>query len=176
MRHAIVVVTVLAGCSHAADPAIDAPPSNPDAPKAPDGPAPDAPPPGTPLRIIVLNEVAPGENPDWIEVVNATTAPVQLADFVFVDKAGDLAKAVPFPQMMLSPGARFVQDVDGTIVPFKLGSDEEVWIYRASDGALSDGVDWDEGAAPTGKSYARIPDVFGPFQTSEQTRGRANQP
>jgi hypothetical protein len=172
-----LIITLVAACSNAAHPTVDAPPGpNPDAPAAADAPEPDAPPPGTPLRILVINEVAPGENPDWIEVVNATLAPVQLADFVFVDAEGDFVKAVPFPSMMLGPGARFVQDIDGTVVPFKLASDEEVWIYRASDHALSDGIDWPDGAAPTGMSYARIPDVFGPFQTAPQSRGGANQP
>ena len=48
--------------------------------------------------MLVVNEVAAGEDPDWFEVVNATTAPVDLSGFVFVDKAGDFSKAVTLPR------------------------------------------------------------------------------
>ena len=171
MRPHLFVAFALAACSNAADPAVDAPPHGDDAIAA-DAADPDAP---VGLRILVLNEVAAGENPDWFEIVNATTSPVQLSDFMFVDKAGDFASAVPFPAMTLGPGAFYAQDCDGTVVPIKLGSDEELWIYRRSDQALSDGVDWPDGASPTGSSYARIPDTFAPFQTTTNlTKGKPN--
>jgi hypothetical protein len=170
MKHLALVM--LAACSNAADPAVDAFVG----PQMSDGAldaALDASP-STAMRILVLNEVAPSETPDWFEVVNATTAVVQLADFAYVDLAGDFAKAKTFPTMTLAPGVRYVQSVDDVTSGFKLASDEELWIYRVSDHALSDGVDWPEGAAPAGKAYARSPDVFGPFVTAAQTRGTAN--
>jgi len=178
MRMRILVLGVVAACSNAADPATrDAPPPvGSDAPPPPvDMPGDDDAPPGV-VHVLVVNEVAPGESPDWFEVVNATFEPVQMADFVFVDVAGDFAKAVAFPARMLGPGERFAQDVDGTVVPFKLASDEEIWVYRAADHALSDGIDWDDGVAPAGSSYARMPDTFGAFATTAtQTKGAPNQ-
>ena len=163
MRWSLVV---LAACSNAKDPVVDAP-------AIPvDGKSIDAP--SSNLNILVINEIAPGEAPDWIEIVNVTAAPVQLDQFVYVDADGDFVKAKAFPTMMLQPGAYYVQDVDDPISGFKLGGDEEVWIYRASDQRLSDGVDWDAGAAPTGMSYARKPDKTGPFMTGAQTKGTAN--
>lgn len=168
----IVLAFGVAACSNAADPATDAYVGPPMADAAALDAARDAP--ASATRILVLNEVAPGETPDWFEIVNATTAPVQLADYVYVDLAGDFAKAKPFAPRMLGPGGRFVQDVDDTISGFKLAADEELWIYRASDHALSDGADWAQGDAPAGKSYARSPDVFGTFVTSSQTRGTPN--
>jgi hypothetical protein len=170
MKH--LAFLLLAACSNAADPAVDAFVGPHGSDGAIDGSL-DAPM-TTAVRILVLNEVAPGETPDWFEVVNATTVAVQLADFVYVDVAGDFTKAKAFPAMTLGPGARYVQNVDDVTSGFKLGSDEELWIYRASDHALSDGVDWAEGAAPAGMSYARSPDTFGPFVTGAQTRGAAN--
>jgi len=123
----------------------------------------------------VINEIAPGENPDWFEVVNATAAPVQLDQFVYVDKADDFVKAKPFPVMTLAPGAYYVQNVDDATSGFKLGSDEELWVYVAADHMLSDGVDWDEGAAPIGSSYARSPDLTGAFATTATpSKGAAN--
>jgi len=165
MRLALLLV---AACSNAANPATDAFVGIPDV--APDGTA-DAPP---ALRILVVNELAPGETPDWFEIVNVTNAAVQLDQFVYVDIAGDFVKAKPFPAVTLAPGAYHAQDVDDLISGFKLGSDEELWIYRASDQALSDGVDWAEGAAPAGTSFARVPDKTGNFVTGSQSKGAAN--
>jgi hypothetical protein len=125
------------------------------------------------LQLLVVNEVAAGDTPDWFEVVNASFQPLQLDDYVFVDAAGDFTKAKPFPMMTLGPGAYYVQNVDDASAGFKLSSDEEIWVYRASDHALSDGVDWPEGAAPAGMSYARSPTIFGPFVTGSQTPGSA---
>ena len=168
MRASILLV-LAAACSNASDPIIDAPFQPIDA--AVDGASPDAP---AMARILVVNEVAPGEAPDWIEIVNVSSSPVQLDQFVYVDVAGDFVKAKAFPAMMLAPGAYYVQDVDDPISGFKLGGDEEVWIYRASDRAMSDGVDWAAGAAPTGMSYARKPDKTGAFATGAQSKGVAN--
>lgn len=169
MRH--LVLLALAACSNASDATVDAPVQPIDAP-AGDSPNPDAPP--TALKILVVNEVAPGEAPDWIEIVNASNAAVQLSEFAYVDVAGDFVKMKPFPAMMLAPGAYYAQDVDDPISGFKLGSDEEVWIYRISDMAMSDGVDWAQGAAPTGMSYRRAPDTTGDFATGAQSKGVAN--
>jgi hypothetical protein len=175
--HLLTPLLVLGACSNAAAPVVDAPLRPLDAALPTDGAAADgAPADAAPaLRLLVINEVAASETPDWFEVVNATTAPLALADFVFVDKAGDFAKAVPFPAMTLAPGAYYTQDVDGTTIPFKLAADEELWIYRASDHALSDGVDWAMGDSPAGASFARNPDVFGDFQRSTKpTKGKPN--
>jgi len=160
---------VLAACSNAADPSHDGPLPPIDAALA------DVVDAAAALRILVVNEVAAGETPDWFEVVNATASPIQLDQFVYVDIAGDFIKARPFPAMTLAPGAYYAQDVDDTISGFKLGSDEELWVYRASDHAVSDGVDWAEGAAAAGMSYARSPTIFGPFMTTSMvTKGAAN--
>jgi hypothetical protein len=116
----LLVVTVVAACSNAAAPGVDAlhvPADATDARLAVDASAGAA-------RILVINEVAAGDSPDWFEVVNATLAPVALDQFVFVDVAGDFTKAVAFPAVTLGPGAYYTQDVDGTIVSFKLASDE----------------------------------------------------
>ncbi len=164
----------LSACANAADPAVDALPKLGDGTLPTDAATIDAS--EVALRILVINEVAAGETPDWFEIVNATSAPVQLDQFVFVDNAGDFAKAVSFPAMTLGPGAYFTQNVDGVTIPFKLASDEELWVYRATDHALSDGVDWAEGASPAGSSYARVPDTVGPFQTvTPPTKGSRNQ-
>ena len=52
---------------------------------------------------------------------------------------------------------------------------EELGIWTA-DGALVDEVDWDDGQADEGMSYARVPDATGDFQTvGNPTPGATNQ-
>jgi len=168
---AICLVVLVTACSNAADPTPDAPVGVVDAPMV-DAPTVDAPP---PLSILVVNEIAPGETPDWFEIVNVSGVVVQLEQFSYVDIAGDFAKAKPFPAVSLAPGAYHVQDVDDVVSGFKLGSDEELWVYRIADQRLSDGVDWAEGVAPAGSSYARSPDRTGAFITdASPTKNAAN--
>jgi hypothetical protein len=167
-----LALLVLASCSNAAEPSLDAPLPPVDAASIDTTIMPDAP---AGLRLLVINEVAAGDTPDWFEVVNATTSAIALEEFVYVDVAGDFVKARPFPAMTLAPGAYYAQDVDDVTSGFKLGSDEELWVYRASDHALSDGVDWPEGAAPAGMSYARSPTIVGAFATTATpSKGQPN--
>lgn len=167
-----LLLIALAACSNAADPLTDGPLLPVDTESIdPDGMPADGP---TALRILVINEVAAGDTPDWIEVVNATTTAIELSDYVYVDSEGDFAKAKAFPAMTLAPGAYYAQDIDDTISGFKLGGDEAVFVYRASDQKLSDSVDWDEGAAPANMSFARSPTIFGAFATGAQSKGIAN--
>lgn len=115
-----------------------------------------------PRHGLVLTEVAAaGEPYDWIEVLNVSGHPLDLVDYVYVDLRGDLERARPFSDVTLAPGERHLQPISDLRSGFALGPDEEVWIYRAADGALVDGADWDEGAAPAGGSLARLGDTGG---------------
>jgi hypothetical protein len=161
----MLFLALLAACSNAADPQ-DTPDASVDA--AADAPA------GPPLDILRVNEVVASGAPDWFEIVNVTSAAVELSEYCYLD-SGPLAMCRPFAAMSLGPGERFVQDVDDAISGFKLGSDEEVAIYRSADQRLSDKADWAEGDAPANESWARIPDTTGTFaRTNVVTRNAAN--
>jgi hypothetical protein len=147
------LLLLLAACSNAANPAPDA---------------------SAMLDILVINELAAEETPDWFEIVNVTSGPVQLDQFVYVDTKGDFVKAKALPPVTLPAGAYFTQDVDDVTSGFKLASDESLWVYRTVDQVLSDGVDWNQDDSPTGMSFARSPDRSGPFRTSMQTKGLPN--
>ncbi len=93
---------------------------------------------------LVITDVSAVGDADWFEVVNASDRDVALSDYVFVDDVGDLDRAAAFPDgVVLAPGASYVQTVSADHHGFQLGRDEELWIYRAADGELSDGLDWD---------------------------------
>ncbi len=100
-----------------------------------------------PLGTVVIAEIETAGRPhDWFVVRNASDGPVVLSDYVFVDRAGDLERARAFPEdVVLAPGESFRQECNDVRTGFSLGRDEELWIYRASDERLSDGVDWDAG-------------------------------
>ena len=127
---------------------------------------------------LVINEVAAKGDPlDWFELYNASGEEIALADFVVADDLKDAAKRVAFPDELVIPQGGYLQielDKDGW-PGFALGEDEELGIWTA-DGALVAEVDWDEGQAREGMSFARVPDAIGEFQTvGNPTPGAANQ-
>jgi hypothetical protein len=128
----------------------------------------------TPAPSLVINEVATAGTPsDWFEVVNVSDRRIDLSGLIFVDHAEAFLRAHRFPDVVLSPGERHVQTVTRGEHGFALGSSDGVWIYRFDDRALVDKVEWKH-AAKRGASYARIPDVTGPFASATPTRGAPN--
>ena len=127
---------------------------------------------------LVINELAAKGDPlDWFELHNTMPDPVALVGFEVADSLTDASKRVAFPAgTILGPGAymQFSLDKDGW-PGFALGGDEELGIWLR-DGTLVDSVDWDEGDAPEGGSYARVPDATGDFQTvATPTPGAPNE-
>lgn len=125
---------------------------------------------------LVLNEVAATGTPDdWFEVTNTSVTSIVLSDYCFVDVKADFVKCKPFAATVLAPGAYLAFDVSDVTAGFKLGSDEELWIYRNADRVLIDGIDWAEGQSPSGGSFARSPDATGAFAVATTaTRGAKN--
>ena len=128
---------------------------------------------------LVINEIAAQGDPrDWFELYNSSDSQLALANFVVADDLSDPGKRVPFPSDLVIPPGGYLQvelDKDGW-PGFALGRDEELGIWTA-DGMPVARVDWDEGQADAGASYARVPDVSGEFQTVRTpTPGDANQP
>ncbi len=128
--------------------------------------------------ILVINEVAAKGDPlDWFELYNVSDEAVDLSGYVVADDLFDADKRVAFPSgTTLAPGAYVQVEVDSdNWAGFKLGGDEELGIWT-SRGLLVDSVVWDEGDAPEGGSYARIPDGTGDFQTVDSpTPGEENE-
>ena len=127
---------------------------------------------------LVINEVAAKGDPlDWFELYNATSEAIALAGFLVADDLNNAAKRVAFPsELVLLPGEYMHIELDkGGWPGFALGGDEELGIWTA-DGILVDEVDWDEGQAGEGESFARVPDATGKFRTvSNPTPGAINE-
>jgi hypothetical protein len=127
-----------------------------------------------PAGIIITEIAAAGTPDDWVEVKNISDAPVDLDDFVVVDKRDDLDRARPLGAVTLGPGERYVRILTDATVGFRLAGDEELWIYRSGDDTVVDGHDWDQGASPPGGSMARRHDLGTFITVAPDTRGRAN--
>lgn len=126
---------------------------------------------------LVINEVAAaGEPADWFEVYNGGAEVIDLSGVTFSDDPADTAKGTFAAGTMLAPGAYLAVDATDEAAGFKLGADEQLGLY-APGGAQLDLVDWADGASPAGKSFGRIPNGQGPFETLDMpTRGAANIP
>ena len=122
---------------------------------------------GPVISELFINEVAAQGDPlDWVELYNGADADLALADFVIADDLADADKRVPFPPDLTIPAGGYLRvelDKDGW-PGFALGKDEELGIWTAHS-ALIASVDWAEGQADAGTSFARVPDVTGDFQT-----------
>jgi hypothetical protein len=116
-----------------------------------------------------INEVATrGEPHDWFEVINTGDRPIELSDFVFVDRQVDFLRAKRFPEITLEPGERYVQEVIRMEQGFQLGASEALFLYRHEDRVPIDRVAWKKGSAPHRGSYARFPDGTGRFGPSRR--------
>jgi hypothetical protein len=124
---------------------------------------------------LVLNEVAPAGDPvDWFELYNASSSPIDLTGYTFSDDIAENKGGV-VGGIVLQPGEYLQVLVDEAhSATFSLGSDEELAVFDAS-GTLVAEVNWDEGAAPSGTSWARLPDASGEFAQAEPTPGARNR-
>jgi hypothetical protein len=131
---------------------------------------------------LVINEIVArdpyGAN-DWIELYVTGNNSVYLGDYAVVDdnEAHDHAS---LPGITLGPGEFIVIQAtredpgDGSFyVPFGLGSDDCVTLYKGSN--IVDVLDWEDGDAPSGYSYGRFPDGTGAAQTLTPTPNSPNE-
>lgn len=130
---------------------------------------------------LVINEIVAKDpsDPDWIELYASGDVSVSLSDYSLIDDSEDAEKA-SLPDVTLAPGEFFVvlatdeaPDDGSAYVPFKLGADDAVYLYKG-ESAVSV-LDWDDGDAPEGYSYGRLPDGYGDAITLAPTPGAANQ-
>ena len=126
---------------------------------------------------LIINEVAArGEPRDWFELYNASGVPLALADFVLADDLTDRSRRIPFlPDLRIEPGAYLRVELDSDRWPgFALGRDEELGIWTGYGRPVAQ-VDWQAGDSGRGTSYARVPDLTGPFRTvADPTPGAPN--
>lgn len=125
---------------------------------------------------IVINEVAPAGSPDdWFELYNTSDVAVDLTGWTFSDRAED-PRPVPFLDgSSVAPGGYLLVQFDDTYPGFGLGGADSLVVY-GPDGEEVDITAWEEGAAPEGQSWGRLPNGTGTFRTlGIQTPGEENR-
>ena len=134
------------------------------------------------FAAVMINEVvakATDNGDDWIELYVSGTETINLSDYTVVDDKEDREPAA-LPNVTLSPGDFYTvlatddaPDDGSAYVPFKLGSDDCVSLFKEDD--LIDTLDWEEGQALMGYSYGRYPDGSENAQTLSPTPGYENE-
>ena len=123
---------------------------------------------GSPVRINEI-ESSGGIPGDWIELVNPTDAPLDVAGIVVKDDDDAHAYAIPAGTTIPAGGYLVLEEAD---FGFGLGGGDSVRLF---DGAvLIDATTWPAGHPAT--SWGRCPDATGAFaETAEPTKGAANR-
>lgn len=109
--------------------------------------------PGSAYEGLVINEVAAAGRPhDWFELYNGSDRPIPLTGLSYSDHPQDPGRRAPLGPGVLAPGAHLLIELRGGGI--RLGAGEVLALF-GPDGARIDVVDWSEGDAPVGRSYAR---------------------
>ena len=124
---------------------------------------------------VVFNEIAAdaGDMPDWVELYNRGDAEADISGWSFSDDGTGVDHTYIFPEGTTIAAGGFHVVERETDFPFGLGGADSVHLFDA-DGELVDEVEWADGEAPEGASWARFPDGTGPFATRFVSRGAAN--
>jgi spore coat protein CotH len=142
--------------------------------ETPTAPVPEA------AGAVVINEVtcSPTEGADWVELFNPTATEVDLGRFTLVDDNPD-HQPIALSGLVL-PGGGFVVIHAGdaappaaVVLPFGLGKGDAVTL--AFGGTVVDTLDWNDGDAPEGSSWGRLPDGSGTAIRLAPTPGATNR-
>ncbi|MBD91064.1 MAG: hypothetical protein CL940_12075, partial [Deltaproteobacteria bacterium] len=129
---------------------------------------------------LVINEIVARPEDggvDWVELLVVSDTPVELSEFLLVD-SNDEHTPEPVGSGTLEPGAFWVihatgEDAIEGELSYKLGAADSLTLTRA--GAVVDTLEWEEGEAPEGTSFGRLPDGESAGQTLKPTPGAPNE-
>ena len=115
---------------------------------------------------LVVNELSPAD--DWVELLNRTDAPIDLAGYYLTDKADRLDHYVLLEGELL-PGEHVVVEPDA----FGLARSDELNLLTTT-GLPVDGLAYLYVGAKAGESLARQPSGQGRFYFAPATPGESN--
>lgn len=128
---------------------------------------------------LVINEIVAKDSSggnDWVELYVKGSQDINLANYFLAD--ADNAKS-GLPSVTLSPGQFYLIQATDTApsdgsayVPFKLGATDSLILYKQEK--IVDVFDWEDGDAPEGYSYGRLPNGTGALQTLSPTPKATN--
>lgn len=121
------------------------------------------------LTGLVINEISSNPNPDWVEFINVTAAPLDLSGWTFTDD--DPSHVYAFPHgTIVAPGELLVleQNASGSFT-FGFGSADRINLYNP-EGTLVDSHAWSAHVSSVG----RCPDGVGEMTAMPASKGGVN--
>jgi hypothetical protein len=124
----------------------------------------------SPVRINEI-ESSDGDNPDWVELVNISAAPVDISGWVLKDNSEN--DSYTFPSGSSVPaGGYTVVEAGASGFAFGLGGGDSVRLFGAGGTTLVESYTW---ANHAGVTYGRCKDGIGDLvDTTAATKGAAN--
>ena len=119
------------------------------------------------LEYITINEIVAQdseENTDWLEFANQSDQDIDLRGWVIED-AGQ--NTIMFAPDTIVPAHGYLRLVQGVDFMFDLGLDDQLSL-KTPMGELVDYTEWNENQISSTSSWARVPDMIGEFQATNQ--------
>ena len=125
-------------------------------------------------EYITINEIVAqdaNDGPDWVEFANQSNQDIDLRGWVIEDGGQN---TIMFAPGTIVPANGYLRLVQGIDFMFGLGKNDELSL-RTSMGEVIDYTEWTEDQISPVTSWARIPDMVGEFQSTNQiTPGSSN--
>eukprot|EP01023_Acetabularia_acetabulum_P027195 TRINITY_DN2575_c0_g1_i2.p2 TRINITY_DN2575_c0_g1~~TRINITY_DN2575_c0_g1_i2.p2 ORF type:complete len:196 (-),score=33.04 TRINITY_DN2575_c0_g1_i2:310-897(-) len=132
----------------------------------------------TDSNCVVINEIVHkprSTEEDWMELYNSCSESVNLANYLIRDSttATFIMGQGTCVHQILPRSYLLLMRRQNCSFEFGLGGDDSVHLFNPLGDEI-DSTTWVQGAAPEGKSWARLPNGGGPFITSDPTPGEFN--
>ncbi|MCW2752329.1 MAG: cell wall protein [Aeromicrobium sp.] len=124
---------------------------------------------------IKINEVSSNPNPDFVELTNTGSVPIDISTLKAVDSDPTHSPVVFAPGTTIQPGGYFSFDPDSSSITghFGLGAADSITIFQPDGTTVIDTYSWTTHRTP---SFARCPNGTGDFAvTATATPGAANE-
>jgi hypothetical protein len=122
---------------------------------------------GSAMDWLRINEIETDGSPDWAELINLSTQPLDASGYVLTGRENDVTLTIP-SGTVIAPGAVYV--AEGGDFKFKKG--DKLSLFAPDGTTLLDSYEWGDFHLDT---YGRVPNGTGPFvQQATPSKGELN--
>ncbi|GAB3600295.1 lamin tail domain-containing protein [Microbacterium tumbae] len=114
---------------------------------------------GTALRWLKINEIETDGSPDWAELVNLSTQPLDVSGYVLTARENDVTLTLPSGTVIEPGGVLVAEDAD-----FKFKKNDLLSLFAPDGETLLDSYEWGDFHLDT---YGRVPNGTGDFVPQE---------
>ncbi|WP_052521547.1 lamin tail domain-containing protein [Agreia bicolorata] len=122
---------------------------------------------GAVASTLRINEIETNGDPDWVELINTATEPLDASGFVLTGRGNDVTLTLP-SNTVIAAGAVYVAESS----TFKLKKSDKVSLFASDGTTLLDSYEWGDFHLDT---YGRVPNGTGDFvQQATPSKGELN--